>query len=1501
MTNVSKLSKVMLLAGALVFASFYSTDANAGLLGNQGSSLFPSNISTSVADDALEKARINTGDLDAAARRPDLIDGNITTAGKAAVAANNMSDLQAEQYKNQKAYSKAQSEYNEKVGAQQKEVQKKKAECQANPNKCEEYIEAQKGLERIKREEQAKVDAARKTVEETSDKIKKQQKETTNAVYEAQKEANKELKSANKALNNATDKLNNAEKDIAKYCEGGSKPNKEKCIAAERARDEAQNAITTASRDAKAANAKLDAANKAEARATGQDALTQKAIAERDAQVKSNKQEIDKLRGQIENCANKTGTEKQKCQRENQEKQDKIKELENYNKGVEQAKRKEGLPQTERPDPESLASEMVGKQNEYNKKKNAYAEKVKELNKAQAACAQDSQSEACGKIETLKQEVTSAKNAADKAYKDKVDAENSASGIVGEKDKVAAQKAAAKEAKEKACTKGKENSAECKAAEKALQEAEKEEKLANVADAQKAVDAANQDVENKTEELNDLRAQLAEAQAACEYSSKLTSKAGKADAEKYCAQAAELEGKVKDAEDALDQAAVDAEAANEALNMANAALAPEDQDHTGQVYQAVSTAKHDLFSGKYIGGGEFGNTEDIFKTMTRRAMRILVGLKPIVYTFAGFGLIGFAWMAIFNKISWKWFSNIAISLFLVANMGRFIEYFVYPDINGEVQAQKLAFGDYLSKGYADTDYVWVDEQSAYMPPELLGEEEIPDVGINVPEAEKHARGFCQAEKKGGGLFGGGGFMSCVKDIVAAGKKAVDTVKKVQDTVNTVKSGVQTVVVAAKNIGAAAEMIGKGNLEDTFKALGQIGQNVNAMIGASGGMVNGIMSNVSAITNNVQDMTKSRDQVAELNEKRAKGEATSRFDAFFKGQKMDADGNVERLWGGTDKDGNQKQGAIADNSNWWTKTQNGTNNIVEKSRQLNGQYQDAMQMGGDLAQAIGNFTIPHHFNGKTGQWEGSTETINQKLQEKQAEKRAEENKKYQQEQEAQRDAKKEASQNLAAGQELANNQASSTPNQNNYDAAVRDADKAEIVAKNKEAVAANATADYEAKQEVYEDLDRAATDAEARAKASGSPEDQKAAERARARANIAQAEANAAKNKADAANAAADQARQDATDARDKANNLRGDAVDEGIDKAQNAQTTANDVIEKSNNIIEEEKGKVASQEQAVADADKALQEAIAKAQASGSEEDYREVGRLQNEKKQAEAALKQTQQNISKAEADKAAAERAKAQAEIEETRLRAEQEAGLTQDDVEQMERDDKQAEYLRQQYLNNSTETAQAKAAESKAAEARVAAENAKMEAERKAQAAERAKAEAEAAAKKAQESGSLEDQKAAELAQKRADLAEAEAEAAQEKIDPLEQEAKEKAIASIEASIKEAQYLQTYYQKEMDDADTEIGRLRGSLSIEESNVNIARQGYNEALERAKELNTTEAILAAKAAADKLAEAQEALSKLQKDLEKQILRRNNAEKSKYDAEEREAELEKQKRELEN
>lgn len=67
--------------------------------------------------------------------------------------------------------------------------------------------------------------------------------------------------------------------------------------------------------------------------------------------------------------------------------------------------------------------------------------------------------------------------------------------------------------------------------------------------------------------------------------------------------------------------------------------------------------------------------DDVLETVYERAVDLMVNLKPVIFVLAGFGLVGFAWMAIFNQISWKWFSNIAIGLFLVANMGLFVDTF----------------------------------------------------------------------------------------------------------------------------------------------------------------------------------------------------------------------------------------------------------------------------------------------------------------------------------------------------------------------------------------------------------------------------------------------------------------------------------------------------------------------------------------------------------------------------------------------------------------------------------------------------------------------------------------------------------------------------------------------------------------------------------------------------------------------------------------------------------
>lgn len=79
---------------------------------------------------------------------------------------------------------------------------------------------------------------------------------------------------------------------------------------------------------------------------------------------------------------------------------------------------------------------------------------------------------------------------------------------------------------------------------------------------------------------------------------------------------------------------------------------------------------------------------NIFTTIATRAAQALKDMHKLVYLLAGFGLIGFAFMAIFNKISWKWFANIAIGLFLVAVMGMIISYFT----GDETIATKLDFG-----------------------------------------------------------------------------------------------------------------------------------------------------------------------------------------------------------------------------------------------------------------------------------------------------------------------------------------------------------------------------------------------------------------------------------------------------------------------------------------------------------------------------------------------------------------------------------------------------------------------------------------------------------------------------------------------------------------------------------------------------------------------------------------------------------------------------------------
>ena len=189
------------------------------------------------------------------------------------------------------------------------------------------------------------------------------------------------------------------------------------------------------------------------------------------------------------------------------------------------------------------------------------------------------------------------------------------------------------------------------------------------------------------------------------------------------------------------------------------------------------------------------------------------------------------------------------------------------------------------------------------------------------------RKFCGKTK---GATGWGNFSNCVKDVVSAGKKAVAAAQKVQNTVNTVTNAVNVSMDAVTNIVGAAKSIGKGNLEDSVRALGRIGQNVNSIVGITGGAVGQIMNNATGIRNDMQDVTKSTDEQRELQARRDRGEATNKFNAKYMGQVLDENGEVERLFGGVDKDGKAIAGDIASNRGYGIMRDHNGNIITKKN-------------------------------------------------------------------------------------------------------------------------------------------------------------------------------------------------------------------------------------------------------------------------------------------------------------------------------------------------------------------------------------------------------------------------------------------------------------------------------------------------------------------------------------------------------------------------------------------
>ena len=491
----------------------------------------------------------------------------------------------------------------------------------------------------------------------------------------------------------------------------------------------------------------------------------------------------------------------------------------------------------------------------------------------------------------------------------------------------------------------------------------------------------NAEGDGATDALNNLRIykdnkeQAAKkAEEECERYSAMTSKDAQSKAKQACAQAVTLRKEADAAASAYSEAGKGvsrsgATAAEGQLKKAGKAGDAGVLDISESRQITVGGSGNDSLGGYRSNYFNYSADGDVLGTVTRRAALAVVSLKPIVYIFAGFGLIAFAWMAIFNKISWKWFANIAMGLFLVANMGRLIEYLVADDganggyyIGAWSNGAKAGGGaNRLANAFKDSYYVYGDVQ--YHEKGVRDFQEVVVVGSKSTDLfSASARGFCQ------GTSGSGfaNFTSCMGDILSTVQKTTKTIQTVKATAEDMVARVEAVTDTAKNIAQMANsMVAAAKSGDVTGILANMGNmmgQASNMVSTTTGAVGSLTNAASTFSNNIQDLGKSTDQQAELANRRASGEATNKFDAMLKGQEWNsATGGVEKV-----------DGQYAGKESWVSAANNLADTVKDRTATLAGMGAAATQSVG----AITNIVQTTSLKDLTGF--GSDTTINDKI-------------------------------------------------------------------------------------------------------------------------------------------------------------------------------------------------------------------------------------------------------------------------------------------------------------------------------------------------------------------------------------------------------------------------------------------------------------------------------------------------------------------------------------------
>lgn len=155
------------------------------------------------------------------------------------------------------------------------------------------------------------------------------------------------------------------------------------------------------------------------------------------------------------------------------------------------------------------------------------------------------------------------------------------------------------------------------------------------------------------------------------------------------------------------------------------------------VASASQFSLEDFNNGLIVLAGNYSRAADanggtIFKTIAVRMMVVVRDLRMLAYIIAGFGMIAFTFAAIFNKISWKHFSNIMISLFILSMMTPLIEMVIF-----DKDSQHLEFGSVVASGDHDQFMVQGSDVSSQANAKEGETPTSPEEGsATTPEGEK---------------------------------------------------------------------------------------------------------------------------------------------------------------------------------------------------------------------------------------------------------------------------------------------------------------------------------------------------------------------------------------------------------------------------------------------------------------------------------------------------------------------------------------------------------------------------------------------------------------------------------------------------------------------------------------------------------------------------------------------------------------------------------------------